>query len=86
MAKDKIWYVEFPTYQYNEDVKELAKKNGLKIIDAQFDAGDGEKDVPKLTKVGEKDVPKLNKTKGKKQEQEETIEESVEETIEEVKE
>lgn len=86
MAKDKIWYVEFPTYQYNEDVKELAKKNGLKIIDAQFDAGDGEKDVPTLTKVGEKDVPKLTKTKGKKQEQEETIEESVEETIEEVKE
>ena len=86
MAKAKIWYVEFPTYQYNEDVKELAKKNGLKIIDAQFDAGDGEKDVPKLTKVGEKDVPKLTKTKGKKQEQEETIEESVEETIEEVKE
>ena len=53
MAKDKIWYVEFPTYQYNEDVKELAKKNGLKIIDAQFDAGDGEKDVSKLTKIGE---------------------------------
>lgn len=50
MAKTKLWYVEFPTYQYNEDVKELAKKNGLKIIDAQFDAGDGEKDVPKLTK------------------------------------
>lgn len=50
MAKAKIWYVEFPTYQYNEDVKELAKKNGLKIIDAQFDAGNGEKDVPKLTK------------------------------------
>ena len=45
--------MEFPTYQYNEDVKELAKKNGLKIIDAQFDAGDGEKDVPKLTKIGE---------------------------------
>ena len=86
MEKSKIWYVEFPTYQYNEDVKELAKKNGLKIIDTQFDAGDGEKDVPKLTKVGEKDVPKLTKTKGKKQEQEETIEESVEETIEEVKE
>ena len=53
MAKDKTWYVEFPTYQYNENVKELAKKNGLKIIDAQFDAGDGEKDVPKLTKIGE---------------------------------
>ena len=71
MAKDKIWYVEFPTYQYNEDVKELAKKNGLKIIDAQFDAGDGEKDVPKLTKVGKGKKPKV---------------EAVEETIEEVKE
>ena len=61
MAKDKIWYVEFPTYQYNEDVKQLAKKNGLKIIDAQFDAGDGEKDVPKLTKIGDKQVKDVSK-------------------------
>lgn len=49
MAK-KIWYVEFPTYQYNEDVKELAREKGLTVIDAQFDDGKGVKDAPKLTK------------------------------------
>lgn len=49
----KIWFVEFPTFQYNEDVKALAKENGLTIIDAYFDDGTGEKDVPKLTKKGE---------------------------------
>ena len=49
MAK-KIWYVEFPTYQYNEDVKALAREKGLTIIDAQFDDGKGFKEVPKLTK------------------------------------
>lgn len=53
MKSLKLWYVEFPTYQYNEDVKELAKENGLKIIDAKFDVGDGVKDAPKLTKIGE---------------------------------
>ena len=45
-----IWYVEFPTYQYNEDVKALAREKGLVIIDAQFDDGKGVKDAPKLTK------------------------------------
>ena len=50
MAKN-IWYVEFPTYQYNEDVKALAREKGLVIIDAQFDDGKGLKDVPVLTKV-----------------------------------
>ena len=38
------WYVEFPTFQYNEDVKALAKERGLTIIDAKFDEGDGVKD------------------------------------------
>ena len=46
----KIWYVEFPTYQYNEDVKALAREKGLTVIDAQFDDGKGVKDAPKLTK------------------------------------
>ena len=32
----KVWLVEFPTYKYNEDVKKLASKSGLKIIDARF--------------------------------------------------
>lgn len=48
----KIWYVNFPTFQYKENVKELAIKNGLKIIDAQFQ-GDNEqcKNAPKLTLI-----------------------------------
>ena len=48
----KIWYVEFPTFQFNEDVKALAKERGLTIIDAKFDAGDGVKDPPALTLKG----------------------------------
>ena len=46
------WYVEFPTFQYNEDVKALAKERGLTIIDAKFDEGDGVKDPPELTLKG----------------------------------
>lgn len=44
------WYVIFPTFQYVEDVKELARKRGLKIIDAKFQ-GDKEQceKAPKLT-------------------------------------
>lgn len=57
----KIWYVEFPTFQYNEDVKALAKERGLTIIDAKFDKGDGIKDPPALTLKG--DEAKLKKTK-----------------------
>lgn len=49
MASPAIWYVEFPTYRYNEDVKALAKEHGLRICDAAFDAGDGATDVPELT-------------------------------------
>lgn len=56
----KIWYVEFPTYQYNEDVKELARKNNLKIVDAIFQGTDKQCDnPPKLTLIGEK--PKSTK-------------------------
>jgi hypothetical protein len=53
----KAWLVEFPTYQYNEDVKELARKNNLIVYDARF--ADQiptewvEASPPKLTKVGE---------------------------------
>ena len=28
----QTWFLEFPTFQYNEDVKDLARKNNLKII------------------------------------------------------
>ncbi len=53
MNGKKIWYVGFPTYQYNEDVKALALKNGLKVLDAKYQ--DGAKqctNAPKLTKKG----------------------------------
>lgn len=63
----KIWYVEFPTFQYNEDVKALAKERGLIIIDAKFDAGDGVKDPPELSLKGTEPKPK----KGKKDEKSE---------------
>ncbi len=72
----KIWYVEFPTYQYNEDVKELARKNNLKIVDAIFQ-GENEQCAkpPKLTKI-KKDTQKIEESK------EEIILEEKEEVIE----
>ena len=57
----KIWYVEFPTFQYNEDVKALAKERGLTIIDAKFDDGDGVKDPPEMTLKGDVTKPKKAK-------------------------
>ena len=51
------WYVEFPTYRYVEDVKELARKNGLKIIDAKFQGENKQCDkAPKLTLKKELEV------------------------------
>ena len=45
-----IWYVVFPTFQYKEDVKELARKGGFKIIDASFQGKNKQcEDAPKLT-------------------------------------
>ena len=52
-TSSNIWYVDFPTYQYKEDVKSLAKERGLKLIDSRFDAGDGMANPPKLTRIGE---------------------------------
>ena len=53
----KIWLVEFPTYQYKEDVKALAAAKNLRIIDAKFGAGIGEQFIeikpPKLTNLVE---------------------------------
>lgn len=54
MENRKAWLVDFPTYQYNEDVKELARKAGLIIYDKQFAESVPdewvEKNPPKLTK------------------------------------
>ena len=48
---NKIWYLPGPFHQYQEDVKALAKKAGLRIIDASVTASrDGEAaDVPVVT-------------------------------------
>jgi hypothetical protein len=56
----KIWYVKFPTDMYVENVKEVAKANGLKIIDAKFQEDNKQCDnAPKLTVIGEVVVPKI---------------------------
>ena len=47
---NNVWYVEFPTFQYNEDVKDLARKNNLKIIDSRFQDDNKQcEKAPKLT-------------------------------------
>ena len=56
--KKKFWFVEFPTHQYKEDVKELAYDNRLEIVDARFKSSID----PKLA-VSDKDAPKLTKAK-----------------------
>ncbi len=54
----KVWLVDHPTYQYKEDVKDLARKNDLKVIDSQFaksiDPKLVEASPPKLTKIKSK--------------------------------
>lgn len=56
----KIWYVKFPTDMYVENVKEVAKANGLKIIDAKFQEDNKQCDnAPKLTVISEVVVPKI---------------------------
>lgn len=54
----KVWLVEFPTYQYEEDVKQLAAAKNLKVIDARFANSVDEKTI-------EKSPPKLTKKKTK---------------------
>jgi hypothetical protein len=60
--ESKVWYVEFPTFQYKEDVKELAKKHGLKIVDVQFKGEDDGAKGPKLTKLKKGDEPSGEET------------------------
>lgn len=49
----KVWLIEFPTYRYVEDVKDLARKNNLVIYDAKMAQGFNpdyvEQKPPKLT-------------------------------------
>lgn len=52
----RTWFLKHPTYQYGVDVKAIAKKHKLKIVDAVFDDGTGvdgfELDKPKTEKKG----------------------------------
>ena len=61
------WLVEFPTHQYNADLKALAKSEGLLIRDIRFaDSIDKEKvakKTPSITKKGEKKARKPRKSK-----------------------
>ena len=51
----KIWFIEFPTYQYVEDVKKLAREKGFIIVDAKFQGTEKQCDnPPKLSLIGEK--------------------------------
>lgn len=56
-GKKPIWYVAFPLYQYRGDVKAMATNAGLRIVDATFDAGDGEKNTPPLELINAPQKP-----------------------------
>ena len=57
-----VWYVEFPTFKYNEDVKVIASKAGLKVIDVKFyDEEKAADKTPKLTKKKEESKSKEEK-------------------------
>lgn len=51
MSNKNIWYLPGPFHQYQEDVKALAKANGLRIIDASITESreDAADDVPDVT-------------------------------------
>ncbi len=53
IREGSVWFVEHPTYRYNEDVKDLAARQRLKVVDARFkdhfDKKYHAKDAPKLT-------------------------------------
>lgn len=51
MSNKNIWYLPGPFHQYQEDVKALAKENGLRIVDASVTESreDAADDVPEVT-------------------------------------
>ncbi|MFJ2446817.1 hypothetical protein [Pseudomonas sp. NPDC087626] len=53
---NKIWYLPGPFHQYLEDVKELAKEAGLRIIDANVTESRGD-ECEKPPKVTLKELP-----------------------------
>ena len=51
MSNKNIWYLPGPFHQYQEDVKALAKENGLRIVDANATGSrdDEADDIPEVT-------------------------------------
>jgi len=51
MSNKNIWYLPGPFHQYQEDVKALAKANGLRIVDASVTESreDAAEEVPDVT-------------------------------------
>ncbi|HEY2455218.1 MAG TPA: hypothetical protein VGI71_21875 [Scandinavium sp.] len=51
MSNENIWYLPGPFHMYQEDVKELAKKHGLRIVDANVTGSraDEAHDTPEVT-------------------------------------
>ena len=58
MSNKNIWYLPGPFHQYQEDVKALAKANGLRIVDASVTESreDAADEVPDVTV---KELPKV---------------------------
>ena len=58
MSNKNIWYLPGPFHQYQEDVKALAKANGLRIVDASVTESreDAAEEVPDVTV---KELPKV---------------------------
>lgn len=58
----KIWYLEGPFFRYEEDVKELAAKAGVRIIDANVTKDrTGACDKPPKVTLKAKYAPKASK-------------------------
>lgn len=52
MTDKNIWYLPGPFHRYEDDVKAIAKKAGLRIIDANVtDSRDGEAEKPPKAKL-----------------------------------
>jgi len=52
MTDKSIWYLPGPFHRYEDDVKAIAKKHGLRIVDASVtESRDGECEKPPRAKL-----------------------------------
>lgn len=52
MSDNNIWYLPGPFHRYEDDVKAIAKKNGLRIIDSNAtESRDNEAEKPPKAKL-----------------------------------